>query len=292
MPGIDDIQKAVEAMDKFLLSRQDSHVKRVESALVKLQKDIINQLRILKTTRGGKLEGIRVNLKNAQKIHRRVEELFAQDFSKEMKDVVRDFRRVNTSIARSYSYLDEATEFTDVDLTAMRVLRDGVYQDYVAVSGRKKQQIIQSVYDLVVGGGDFDDVVTAVAAAITGTNRAGAVGRNLLAEARTLARDSIMQYHQEVNNLVAEEIGIKHFLYVGDIMATTRDFCRRRVGRVYTRGQIDSWTFKWAGKSGPAYTHRGGYNCRHHWQGVRPEWLKGKKKLSVADWNLEQRENG
>jgi hypothetical protein len=279
-------------MDAFLLKRQDTHVKRVESALVKLQKDILNNLTLLRTNKKVKLEGIRVNLRNAQKIHRRVEELFKEDFTDEMKSLIKDFRNVNTAISRSYKYLDEATEFTDIDDTAMKVLRDGVYQDYIEISGTKKQKIIQSVYDLVVGGGDFDDVVTAVQAAITGTNRPGSVGRNLLAEARTLARDSIMQYQQQVNNIVAEEIKIDHFLYIGDIIATTREFCRRRVGKVYTRKQIDSWTFKWAGKSGPAFTHRGGYNCRHHWQGIRPEWMEGKKKLDVADWNLEQRERG
>ncbi len=292
MANIDDIRSAVEAMDAFLMKRQDDHVKRVESALVKLQKDILNKLTLLRTNKKGQLEGIRLNLKNAQKIHRRVEELFKSDFTNEMRALIKDFRSVNAAISRSYKYLDEATEFTDIDNNAMKVLRDGVYQDYIEISGTKKQQIIQSMYDLVVGGGDFDDVVTAVQAALTGTTRPGAVGRNLLAEARTLARDSIMQYQQEVNHLVAEEIGIKHFMYVGDIMATTRDFCRKRVGKVYTRNQIDSWTFKWSGKSGPAYTHRGGYNCRHHWQGVRPEWLEGKKKLDVADWNLEQREKG
>lgn len=292
MTDINNIRSVVEAMDKFLLARQNSHINRVETSLVRLQKNILNQLTKLKTAKGGKLEGIRVNLKQSQKIHKRIEQLFEQDFTDEMKSMIKDFSSVNKSIARSYKNLGEAADFTDIDRSAMRVLRDGVYRDYVSVSGRKKQQIIQSVYDLIIGGGDFDDVVTAVQSALTGTNRAGAVGRNLLAEARTLARDSIMQYHQEVNNLINDEIEIKHFLYVGDIMATTRDFCRRRVGRVYTRDQIDSWTFKWAGKSGPAYTHRGGYNCRHHWQGVRPEWLEGKKKLDVADWNLEKRENG
>lgn len=292
MANIDDIRSAVEAMDAFLMKRQDDHVKRVESALIKLQKDILNKLTLLRTNKKGQLEGIRLNLKNAQKIHRRVEELFKSDFTDEMRALIKDFRSVNTAISRSYKYLDEATEFTDIDNNAMKVLRDGVYQDYIEISGTKKQQIIQSMYDLVVGGGDFDDVVTAVQAALTGTTRPGAVGRNLLAEARTLARDSIMQYQQQVNHMVAEEIKIKHFLYVGDIIATTRDFCRKRVGRVYTRNQIDSWTFKWAGKSGPAYIHRGGYNCRHHWQGIRPEWMEGKKKLAVADWNLEKRTGG
>ena len=101
-----------------------------------------------------------------------------------------------------------------------------------------------------------------------------------------------MNFHQEVQLFKAEDAGMDSFLYIGDIIATTRDFCRRRVGRVYTKAQIESWNFPWAGKSGPALTHRGGYNCRHHWQPVRKEWLGDKKRLDVADWNLEQVNKG
>jgi hypothetical protein len=33
-------------------------------------------------------------------------------------------------------------------------------------------------------------------------------------------------------------------------------------------------------------THRGGYNCRHHWRPIRPEWLEGQTKLDIADWRV------
>ncbi len=51
----------------------------------------------------------------------------------------------------------------------------------------------------------------------------------------------------------------------------SRAFCIARHGRVFTREEIQSWTHDWKGKSGPALTHCGGYNCRHHWDWLHPD---------------------
>jgi hypothetical protein len=286
------IRTVVERADQWLVRRQLRHVEMVEKSVFSLQRKIINLAQQLRTAKNGELLGLRTNLKQSQKIHIRILQLYETEFNATTRKMVNEFDEVLGVVTSSYRGLGEAVKFTNIDKNAMRVLRDGMYGDYIAISESSKQKVIQSIYDQVIGGGEFGDLVDEIESALAGSAVATGRGRSLASLARLFARDMIMNYHQEVQLYKAAEIGMDEFLYVGDIIATTRDFCRRRVGKVYTKKQIESWKFRWSGKSGPALTHRGGYNCRHHWQPVRKKWLGGKKKLDVADWNLEQVEKG
>lgn len=285
------IRTVAERADKWLLNRQRKHISMVEKSIEQLQNKIINSVQSLSTDRG-QLEGVRVNLKQAQKVHKDVERLFGDRFSRDMRRVVDDFSSVERLIESSYSYLGESAKFTGLDRATMDVLKDGFWRDYLAIGNQQKNRIIQGVYNNVIAGGEFSQLVGEIEQTLLGSNLTGVTGRPLVQYARLYARDMIMNFHNEVNLRKAEEIKIKHFLYIGDIIATTRQFCKTRVGKYYTKNQIQSWTYRWAGKSGPAFTHRGGWNCRHHWQPIRKEWLGDKKKLNVADWNLEQRKGG
>ena len=50
------------------------------------------------------------------------------------------------------------------------------------------------------------------------------------------------------------------YIYVGPIDERTRDWCLSRVGRVFTRAQIDAMD---NGQIPDPFTTGGGYNCRH-----------------------------
>jgi len=292
MPNERDIRNASQLTDRWLLRRQRKHVKFIEKSIGELQKSILNSISTLRTNKDGMVEGIRVNLKQSQKIHRDIEKSFQGKYSTKMRSVINDFKNINSLVKRSYQYLDEAVTFTGVEETALTVLRDGMYQDYIQIGTRAKNKIVQEVYNNVLANGEFSTLVGIIEQQLLGSALTGVTGKPLVQYARLYANDMIMNYHNEVNLMKAEDAGLNHFLYVGDIIATTRDFCKRRVGKIYTRNQIQSWTYRWGGKSGPALTHRGGYNCRHHWQATDPKWHKGKKRVNVADWNLEQRAGG
>jgi hypothetical protein len=286
------LRAVVEEQDAFLIAKQKAHVKMVEDSVATLQRKIINQMSKLSSTKDGELLGLRANLKQSQKVHARILQLYESEFNAKTLSMMTEFDEVLGVVQKGYKTLGDSVRFTSVDRNAMKVLRDGMYRDYLAISDSSRQKVVQAMYDQILGAGETANLVYQIESALMGSEVAVGTGRSLASLSRLYARDMVMNFHQEVQLYKAEEVGIKHFLYIGDIMATTREFCRRRVGRTYTKKQIEGWTFKWAGKSGPAMTHRGGYNCRHHWQPVRKEWLKGKKKLDVADWNLEQIKKG
>ena len=292
MSDIKTIRKVVEEQDKFLIAKQKEHVRRVEKSVAALQKKIINSMARLSTTDDGELRGLRVNLKQSQRVHARIISLYESEFNSRTKRMIEEFDEITDLVRKGYKDLGASVRFTSVDRTAMKVLQDGMYRDYIAISDTSRQKVIQAMYDHILGAGETANLVYQIESALMGSDVAVGTGRTLASLSRLYARDMVMNFHQEVQLYKAEEAGLDQFLYIGDIIETTRDFCRRRVGKVYTKQQIESWTFKWAGKSGPALTNRGGYNCRHHWQPVREEWLEGKKKLDVADWNLEQIKRG
>jgi len=286
------IRKAAENTDRVLALKQKKHIRMVEKSIINLQNKILDNITRLKVTDSGRVEGLKVNIKQAQSIHKKIEQLFGSEFSKTTREIVNDFDGISTLIEDTYTYLGESAKFTSIDKTAMEVLKDGYYQEFADIGQRQKNKVIQTMYNEVIGGGNFSDLVGSIQQALLGSTSSISTGRPLIGYARLYARDMVMDFHNEVNLRKAEEIDIKHFLYVGNIMATSRPFCKSRAGKYYTRKQIDSWTYAWAGKKGPAFTNRGGYNCRHHWQPIRPEWLDGKKKVNVGDWDYEQRQKG
>ena len=79
------------------------------------------------------------------------------------------------------------------------------------------------------------------------------------------------------------EAGLTMCKYFGNIIPTTRDHCRLvrsgkydiRKGGLFTIDEVKSlWASKsWKGKkSGDPLLVRGGYNCRHQWSFVNPDW--------------------
>lgn len=107
---------------------------------------------------------------------------------------------------------------------------------------------------------------------------AGSLSTDLIAQTRkslrdskkriaVVATDSLFRFNTVITRLRAEGAGIKSFRYSGSIIANSRDFCRRHVGKTYTEKEIATiWKTNWGGKSpGDPMVVRGGYNCRHHW---------------------------
>lgn len=89
--------------------------------------------------------------------------------------------------------------------------------------------------------------------------------------ARTQTQLAVSAYNQSYRNQVAENAGLKHYLYNGYIIAHTRPFCRIHVNKVYTEAQISEMR---NGMIEPVMIFKGGYRCKHSWIPVDPLWDK------------------
>lgn len=100
--------------------------------------------------------------------------------------------------------------------------------------------------------------------------------------ARQLIRDETMSFARTAHQLKAESLGLEWFRYSGPDDQAARPFCSARVGRAFERRAIDAMD---NGQTGPgtALTACGGFNCRHRWAAVDPEWY------DEAEWSAMTR---
>lgn len=283
--GQEEIRIVSENTDEVLARVRDRGRERMENAISSLEEKMTNQLRKIEVNQNGRIEGLKVNLKQTQSIHKSMINEFEKTYGVQARRLVSDFDTVSDLVENSWTYLGESANYTKVDQDMISALKESSFEQFQEFGRQAQQNITDAMYSHVAGGGSFASLLNTVRGTLTGHYAAN--GRPMVQYARQFAFDSVMNFHNQVNLSKANDLGIYHFLYVGDIMGTSRKFCRRRAGKVYTRGQINSWNrYQWAGKAGPAFQYRGGYNCRHHWRPVRPEWLDGKTQLDIGDWNV------
>ena len=241
---------------------------------------------LLAANPNGRLEGIKVNMKQAQQVHKKLVQDFATEYNIPVNDITGSFGSISDFVEDSYRYLGEASQFSQVAKHTLETLRDSQYEQFLRYGVEAQEAISEAMYNAVIAGEPFSSLLSTVQGILTGHEDRR--GRPMILHAKQHAFDSVMNFNNQANLLKSSEIGIEHFLYVGNVITTTRQFCARRVEKIYTREQIEAWNdMDWAGKAGPAMTHRGGYNCRHHWRGVKPEWFDLEKDDDIPTKILE-----
>ncbi len=117
-------------------------------------------------------------------------------------------------------------------------------------------------------------------------------GENMKRYAGQILNDSLRDFDATLNFNKANDAGLTYVKYYGDVIPTTRDICRNVVNGVYDRRKgglftIDEvknlWASRsWSGKkSGNPLVVRGGYNCRHQWSYVNPDWYDNNGQLII-----------
>lgn len=108
-------------------------------------------------------------------------------------------------------------------------------------------------------------------------------GENMKRYAGQILNDGLREFDAQLNLHKSVEAGLTMCKYFGNIIPTTREHCRlvrsgkydRRESGLFTIDEVKKlWASKsWKGKkSGDPFVVRGGYNCRHQWSFVNPDW--------------------
>jgi len=97
-------------------------------------------------------------------------------------------------------------------------------------------------------------------------------------QAQTLFDTQVSIYGRQLEAMSTESLGpTQAFLYVGPADGRTRTWCLERVGKVYTRAQIEAMDNK---QLPNPFLTGGGYNCRHSFIAV-----EGKELSSLLNTN-------
>lgn len=126
-------------------------------------------------------------------------------------------------------------------------IRDFVVQSIV--SRRSLSDLFAGLKNLMVGGPDDDGAL-----------------QNYW---RLYAYDTYNQAHEIVNLGVADDLELQYFIYQGSLIQTSRQFCVKRAGKVFSKKEALTWKDdpdlidpKTAASYNP-FIERGRYNCRH-----------------------------
>ncbi|BAQ91021.1 phage minor capsid protein 2 [uncultured Mediterranean phage uvMED] len=204
------------------------------------------------------------------------------------------------------------TQFKDVSNTFTRRLSEKVYQNTLvgsefAVLEKELRQTINGIYAssddpeiqrLVnyINENKFDESKQAVVDKSIQTLQSkfarDRAGENMKRYAGQILNDSLRDFDATLNFNKSKDAGLTFVKYYGDVIPTTRDHCRNIINGVYdkrksglfTIDEVNSlWTSRsWKGKkSGNPLVVRGGYNCRHQWSYVNPDWYDEQGELII-----------
>ena len=118
-------------------------------------------------------------------------------------------------------------------------------------------------------------------------------GENMKRFAGQILNDSLRDFDATLNFNKANDAGLTFVKYYGDVIPTTRQICRNLINGVIKSKRSDGlftidevrrlWSSRsWSGKKpGNPLVVRGGYNCRHQWSYVSPDWYDSSCELII-----------
>ncbi len=254
--AIDDLKKQVQAeanpkMKTLLKSRLDILKKEVEVA-----KEFEKQL-----------------AKSTKKLQEAVTRLMKQgrgDILLNMSPLELKNFLISEGLGDAIAYFEQS-QLDIVQLTneAMKAIDPNFISGDINIISSTIQRTVASVFDDSV----IPDLTKAIkntvnSALVIGSTKAPldalaseflkSVGKNT-----TQARLKIAEFGRSTQAINAEAAGLDLFLYVGPKDGITRPFCRKLVGKVLSKSQINRLNNGQG--AGPVLTTGGGYNCRHSW---------------------------
>ena len=220
----------------------------------KIAKTVLNKSASL--VDDGKVSG---SLQDAQK----VQQQFLNESQPFIEEIISSNQMAMAGIESAIDKEFKSTGLKEYDDVSLEVLKEQIDTGFNAVISESMRQVGELMYDAVMSNMAYDDFVDQFENILGPDN-----------DPDFFIRNAQMNYYQSVHVRKAELAGLDEFLYYGNIMGSSRAWCIVRVGQVFTRDQINSWSGNsWKGKSCAPMICRGGYNCRHHWRPVRKSWI-------------------
>ena len=267
-------------MSKILDKLADQHEERLINTLYRLEDDVI---RAVRQATGGSLDktDIRLAIALQPQLRATIENVFLNeadllindDYNKIAKDVLDEFGKM--PIPARFKNL------TEVDLVTIDALKRQTFEGFEDIAERFLKEINDEVYQSIIAGRPFDDMVSNIRGHINGVYRASNMaeindlvdfinenkfnpkmkaqvdeairklhtqyasdrsGENLRKYAGQIAHDSVMQFHGQFTIKKAKDAGLTHFRYTGTLIRDSRQFCREMVNKTLTETEIrDMW---------------------------------------------------
>jgi len=293
---------------KAITSLEDKHQELLIKALQQLENKVVETALNL-PNRNGILFDTRLAIEIRPKLQQAIEEIyltkvqtFINDYDKIAANIVAtygklpipaEFKQITEIDLQVIQQLKKISfsQFQNLGNEFVNTLANEVYQS--TLTGRPVVEMVQTLrskingiyqqsdnkkaqelVDYIANNPNGAEVNTAVSElqTIYGRDR---LGDNLNRYATQIVQDSLMGFDGQFAKFRADQLGLTSYVYYGSIIRDSRDFCIENANKIFTEDEIrQKWADEtWQGKAqGDPFVVRGGYNCRHHFQPVNPDW--------------------
>lgn len=226
--------------------------RELEMVLARLTAEVRRLIRQLDVSPAGRLESTQRNLRRALRL--RQDLLKALDQMGYRQVVLRATDAPLDQLARQILRADQvAIARPTVEMVA--ALKEIRAADLFQVGAEIAQQLWRTVVDGVLGVRPVVDLVDDIADLLDISAR----------RARTVYDTAVSTFSRQVGQLGTTGEPDELFFYVGPVDDRVREFCLERVGKVFTRDEIDDMD---NGQLPNVMLTGGGYNCRHQFRRV------------------------
>jgi hypothetical protein len=189
--------------------------------------------------------------------------------------------RLAQAIFSTSTIAQAAAAATNGTQTALKAFKDGRLAQLVGVGDDLGDALWRTVLDGVLGVRPMADLLIDLEDVLD-LSREGA---------RRIYDTAVATFSRQVDQIGTSGTPDELFLYAGPADTRTRPFCRARVGKVFTRADIDAMD---NGQLPNVLLTGGGYNCRHAWKAVSAfdqellDLHKSGGRLPHVEANLKQ----
>lgn len=255
-----------EYINNFFKELEEKSVK-VDSGLFKLlQERVINKI----STKDGKIEFSQDNIQNILEAQKLIELYASQQgaFWRYYADGIIKLSNLvqsNFAVIGSPELMLRAEFSVKNNLAKIGIEPNGNIIKGGFISEASKMKSIQQgigewMLKNITTGRDFSNLLNEFQRYVQGQELSGQFEKYV----KMQLHDTSFRFIRVQNNLYADTIGLNYFLYQGTIIDTTREFCKKRAGKVFHRSDVSSWKVEeYMPTPYNFFEDMGGYNCRH-----------------------------
>ena len=195
-------------------------------------------------------------------------------YPKNVKNYISSFdtiKEMNVDIHKDVNDLDPAEiaeklnniQKTNVNNVLDNLVKNGMEQGFV-------EPVKQGIFKNIVGGMNLEEFQNYLETTILSDPLKQGQFKRYVTQ---ISRDALNQYDGQINQLIAQDLGLDAYRYVGSLIDDSRPQCRRWVGKEILLKDELSNEITWAFNNGSGMipgtntdnfaTYRGGYSCRH-----------------------------
>lgn len=263
-----------KARQKFIREKQEQYLKKIKSAQSSLYTLLLENILKLSTDSDQKIKFTPGNINKGDNVT-----LIVSAFNKSKNAAIGNWL-VNRfldlfGLNQKYFKTIEPTKIETVqdraqklvmkrlgyDIDKKKLTKNG-YINTLINSNQIGLQVGERIQQAIAGKVSLKDFRNTLRNDFTAPDRLGLLEQHYY----TKSFDIFQQTDRAIGRKLADDLDLKYAIYNGTIKNNTRQFCKDRIGKVFTSEEIEDWAnLDWKGKNTPYVPtiDLGGHNCRH-----------------------------